>query len=162
MGYRTEKDVLGSVRIDSKDNWQVHFSDTMVEGVYLSNWRMAELNRLTGHRFKKSANTFAAMQSEHAELDARDVVARSIYYEIQVGRGTEHGGVYLDISQKGADFIKKKLPGMYSQFKEFALSCLLRSCQISRRSAPARKLFLEPLLPRARPCASLKGKRLQP
>ncbi len=57
---------------------------------------------------------------EKKELDARDVVARSIYYEIQAGRGTEHGGVYLDISQKGADFIKKKLPGMYSQFKEFA------------------------------------------
>ena len=29
--------------VDSKDNWQVHFSDTIVEGVYLSNWRMAEL-----------------------------------------------------------------------------------------------------------------------
>ncbi|MEM0154440.1 MAG: FAD-binding protein [Methanothrix sp.] len=57
---------------------------------------------------------------EKKELDARDVVARSIYYEIQAGRGTEHGGVYLDISHKGADFIKKKLPGMYSQFKEFA------------------------------------------
>ena len=57
---------------------------------------------------------------EKKELDARDVVARSIYYEIQAGRGTEHGGVYLDISQKGADFIKHKLPGMYSQFKDFA------------------------------------------
>jgi succinate dehydrogenase / fumarate reductase flavoprotein subunit len=54
------------------------------------------------------------------ELDARDVVARSIYKEIQEGRGTEHGGVYLDISYKGKDFIMKKLPGMYMQFKEFA------------------------------------------
>ena len=54
------------------------------------------------------------------ELDARDVVARSIYYEIQKGNGTEHGGVYLDITHKGADFIKKKLPGMYTQFLEFA------------------------------------------
>jgi len=57
---------------------------------------------------------------EKKELDARDVVARSIYYEIQAGRGTEHGGVYLDISHKGAAFIKSKLPGMYMQFKEFA------------------------------------------
>ena len=54
------------------------------------------------------------------ELDARDVVARSIYNEIQEGRGTEHGGVLLDISYKGKDFIMKKLPGMYMQFKEFA------------------------------------------
>ncbi len=54
------------------------------------------------------------------ELDARDVVARSIYKEVQEGRGTEHGAVYLDISYKGKDFIMKKLPGMYMQFKEFA------------------------------------------
>lgn len=54
------------------------------------------------------------------ELDARDVVARSIYHEITEGRGTEHGGVYLDISYKGKDFILEKLPGMYNQFKDFA------------------------------------------
>lgn len=57
---------------------------------------------------------------EKKELDARDVVARSIYYEIKAGNGTAHGAVYLDISHKGADFIKRKLPGMYSQFMEFA------------------------------------------
>ncbi|MCL5008400.1 MAG: FAD-binding protein [Candidatus Marsarchaeota archaeon] len=57
---------------------------------------------------------------EKKELDARDVVARSIYYEIQKGNCTEHGGVYLDIMHKGPDFIKKKLPGMYTQFMEFA------------------------------------------
>jgi succinate dehydrogenase / fumarate reductase flavoprotein subunit len=54
------------------------------------------------------------------ELDARDVVARAIYNEIKEGRGTEHGGVYLDISYKGKDFIMKKLPGMYTQFMDFA------------------------------------------
>ena len=54
------------------------------------------------------------------ELDARDVVARANYAEIQAGRGTEHGGVYLDISYKGADFVKQKLPSMYHQFMEFA------------------------------------------
>ncbi len=54
------------------------------------------------------------------ELDARDVVARAIHNEIKEERGTEHGGVYLDIRHKGAAFIKKKLPGMYDQFKDFA------------------------------------------
>ena len=54
------------------------------------------------------------------ELDARDVVARSNYKEIVEGRGTEHGGVYLDISHKGAKFILEKLPSMYMQYKEFA------------------------------------------
>ncbi len=57
---------------------------------------------------------------EKKELDARDVVARSIYREITEGRGTEHGGVYLDISHKGSQFIMKKLPGMYEQFMDFA------------------------------------------
>ncbi len=57
---------------------------------------------------------------EKKELDARDVVARATYYEIKAGRGGPHGGVYLDISHKGRDFILRKLPGMYSQFKEFA------------------------------------------
>ncbi|MDG7002729.1 MAG: FAD-binding protein, partial [Nitrososphaerota archaeon] len=54
------------------------------------------------------------------ELSARDVVARSIYTEIMAGRGSKGGGVYLDISHKGADHIKKKLPSMYDQFLAFA------------------------------------------
>ncbi len=57
---------------------------------------------------------------EKMELDARDIVARAIYNEIKIGNGTEHNGVYLDISHKGASFIKKKLPAMYEQYKEFA------------------------------------------
>jgi succinate dehydrogenase / fumarate reductase flavoprotein subunit len=54
------------------------------------------------------------------ELSTRDVVARSIYTEVKEGRGTEHGGAYLDISQKPAEYVKKKLPSMYHQFKELA------------------------------------------
>jgi succinate dehydrogenase / fumarate reductase, flavoprotein subunit len=54
------------------------------------------------------------------ELSTRDVVARAIYTEVREGRGTEHGGAYLDISHKPADYVKKKLPSMYHQFKELA------------------------------------------
>src|SRR3984893_1339306 len=54
------------------------------------------------------------------ELSTRDVVARSIYTEANEGRGTEHGGAYLDISHKPADYVKKKLPSMYHQFLELA------------------------------------------
>jgi succinate dehydrogenase / fumarate reductase, flavoprotein subunit len=54
------------------------------------------------------------------ELSTRDVVARSIYTEVREGRGTEHGGAFLDISQKPAEYVKKKLPSMYHQFKELA------------------------------------------
>ena len=54
------------------------------------------------------------------ELSTRDVVARSIYTEVREGRGSEHGGAYLDISHKPAEYVKRKLPSMYHQFKELA------------------------------------------
>jgi succinate dehydrogenase / fumarate reductase, flavoprotein subunit len=54
------------------------------------------------------------------ELSTRDVVARSIYTEVREGRGSEHGGAFLDISHRPADVVKKKLPSMYHQFKELA------------------------------------------
>ena len=57
---------------------------------------------------------------ERMELSARDVVARANHQEIIEGKGSEHGGVYLDISHKPKDYILKKLPKMVSQFKDFA------------------------------------------
>ena len=54
------------------------------------------------------------------ELSTRDVVARANYTEVQEGRGTEHGGVYLDITHLGYEGIMKKLPTMYEQFKNLA------------------------------------------
>jgi succinate dehydrogenase / fumarate reductase flavoprotein subunit len=50
------------------------------------------------------------------ELLPRDVVARAIYREVEAGRGSEHGGVFLDVTHRGADYIKRKLPSMYEQF----------------------------------------------
>ncbi|HXT74414.1 MAG TPA: FAD-binding protein [Candidatus Angelobacter sp.] len=70
-------------------------------------------NRL-GERFMEKYDP------KRMELSTRDVVARSIYTEVREGRGTEHGGAYLDISHKPADYVKRKLPGMYHQFKELA------------------------------------------
>ncbi len=54
------------------------------------------------------------------ELSTRDVVARAIYTEVKEGRGSPHGGAYLNISHKPAEYVKKKLPSMYHQFKELA------------------------------------------
>ena len=54
------------------------------------------------------------------ELSTRDVVARAIYTEVREGRGTEHGGAFLDISHQPADYVKRKLPSMYHQFLELA------------------------------------------
>jgi succinate dehydrogenase / fumarate reductase flavoprotein subunit len=55
------------------------------------------------------------------ELLTRDVVARAIRREVLAGRGSPHGGVFLDIaSRRPAEEIKKKLPSMYHQFKQLA------------------------------------------
>jgi succinate dehydrogenase / fumarate reductase flavoprotein subunit len=54
------------------------------------------------------------------ELSTRDNVARAIYTEVREGRGSPHGGVFLDISYLPADVVRRKLPSMYEQFKELA------------------------------------------
>ncbi len=72
------------------------------------------LKNSKGERFMERYNP------SQMELSPRDVVARSIYSEIQAGRGTSRGGVYLDITHKGRDHIIKKLPRMVRQFKIFA------------------------------------------
>ena len=53
------------------------------------------------------------------ELLTRDVVAKAIMNEVKEGRGSPHGGAFLDIAnRREAEYIKKKLPSMYHQFKE--------------------------------------------
>ena len=55
------------------------------------------------------------------DLLPRDEVARAINSEVKEGRGSPHGGVFLDIaSRRSAEDIRRRLPGMYHQFKELA------------------------------------------
>jgi succinate dehydrogenase / fumarate reductase flavoprotein subunit len=55
------------------------------------------------------------------DLLPRDEVARAINSEVKAGRGSPHGGVFLDIaSRRDPDYIKRRLPSMYHQFKELA------------------------------------------
>ncbi|MCH7959263.1 MAG: fumarate reductase/succinate dehydrogenase flavoprotein subunit [Candidatus Hydrogenedentes bacterium] len=55
------------------------------------------------------------------ELLTRDIVARAIRRQVRSGKGSPHGGVYLDIaSRRSAEDIKRKLPSMYHQFKQLA------------------------------------------
>ncbi|GAB7095724.1 FAD-dependent oxidoreductase [Halolamina litorea] len=58
---------------------------------------------------------------DQMELDARDVVARAIAEEIEAGRGTDSGGVYLDISHRERSFIEERLPRMYERFAELGV-----------------------------------------
>src|ERR671934_1693737 len=72
------------------------------------------LSNKNGERFMEKYDP------KRMELSTRDVVARAIYTEVREGRGTEHGGAFLDISHKPADYVKRKLPSMYHQFLELA------------------------------------------
>jgi succinate dehydrogenase / fumarate reductase flavoprotein subunit len=57
---------------------------------------------------------------QRMELSSRDIVARAINSEVAAGRGTPHGGAYLDITHRKPEFIKSKLPSMYEQFLKLA------------------------------------------
>jgi succinate dehydrogenase / fumarate reductase flavoprotein subunit len=55
------------------------------------------------------------------DLLPRDEVARAINAEVKAGRGSPHGGVFLDIaSRRDAEYVRRRLPSMYQQFKELA------------------------------------------
>src|SRR5947209_8704150 len=88
------------------ENYRAHTADDEEEG-----WRYCQ-----GHKDARRP----------PELLTRDHVSRCIVREIKEGRGSPHGGVYLDISwikQKmpnAAEHIKRKLPSMYHQFKQLA------------------------------------------
>jgi succinate dehydrogenase flavoprotein subunit len=91
---------------DIPDNYKAQTADTPEEG-----WRYTQGD--------KSAR-------RPPELLTRDHVARCIMREVKAGRGSPHGGVYLDIAwikeriPNAAEYIKKKLPSMYHQFKQLA------------------------------------------
>ena len=91
---------------DIPENYRAQTADTPEEG-----WRY-----VTGDKEARRP----------PELLTRDHVARCIMREVREGRGSPHGGVFLDIAwikekiPKAADHIRKKLPSMYHQFKQLA------------------------------------------
>jgi succinate dehydrogenase / fumarate reductase, flavoprotein subunit len=68
---------------------------------------------------RESTSGSASKARRTPDLLPRDIVARAIHSEVKAGRGSPHGGVFLDIhSRRSAEDIKRKLPAMYHQFKE--------------------------------------------
>ena len=105
---------------DLVDMEQVQFHPTgMVapeskKGVLVTEAVRAEGGKLINSEGERFMSKYAP---EKMELATRDVVARSIYQEIIEGRGTENGGVYLDISHLDDDYIDEKLETMVLQFE---------------------------------------------
>ena len=105
-GILTNKEGKRFMFDDIPDNYKAQTADTEEEG-----WRYCQGD--------KNAR-------RPPELLTRDHVARCIVGEIKAGRGSPHGGVFLDIAwikkklSNGEDYIKRKLPSMYHQFKQLA------------------------------------------
>ncbi len=88
-----------------------------VQGILVTEAVRGEGGTLTN---KSGERFMQRYDPEKMDLSTRDVVARAIYTEVKEGRGTEHGGAFLDISHKPAEYVKRKLPSMYHQFLELA------------------------------------------
>jgi succinate dehydrogenase / fumarate reductase, flavoprotein subunit len=105
-GILTNKEGKRFMFDDIPDNYKTQTADSEEEG-----WRYCQGD--------KNAR-------RPPELLTRDHVARCIVREIKAGRGSPHGGVFLDIAwikkklSNGEDYIKRKLPSMYHQFKQLA------------------------------------------
>ncbi|MFO7926942.1 L-aspartate oxidase [Natronomonas sp.] len=85
-----------------------------------------------GRLFNADGERFMERYSpDQMELDARDVVARAIAREVAEGRGTENGGVYLDISHRDATFIGERLPRMYERFSELGVDMAAEPVEVA-------------------------------
>ncbi|OYR39906.1 L-aspartate oxidase [Halorubrum sp. Hd13] len=88
-----------------------------------------------GRLFNAEGERFMERYSpDQMELDARDVVARAIAREVAEGRGTENGGVYLDISHRDADFIRERLPRMYERFHDLGVDMAAEPVEVAPTS----------------------------
>lgn len=116
------------VGVDIIDTEFIQFHPTgMVGERYGDEWDgrlVTEAVRGEGGRlFNTDGERFMERYSPNQmELDARDVVARAISSEIDAGRGTENGGVFLDISHRDESFIQDRLPRMYERFMELGVN----------------------------------------
>lgn len=117
MAYRA-----GAVLVDM-EQMQFHPTGLIVPGSGLSGSVLEEGLRGAGGRLYNALGErfMARYDPVLLERTTRDLVSRAIYTEVQEGRGTAHGGVYLDVSHLGADFVEREFPGMVERCRSLGL-----------------------------------------
>jgi len=126
LGYRAGAEVI--------DMEQIQFHPTGAVYPYDARGRLVTeavrgeggvLKNKLGERF------MTRYDPERMELSTRDVVSRSIATEILEGRGTEHGGVYLDVTHLPASQVESRLPVMLEQFLKFGVDIRVEPMEVA-------------------------------
>lgn len=73
----------------------------------------------------------ARYDPERMERSTRDLVSRASYMEIVAGRGSPNGGVFIDVSHLGAEFVERNFPGMCERVKEVGFDLARRPVEVS-------------------------------
>lgn len=115
MSYRIGAELMDMEQVQFHPTGMVY--PESAKGILVTEAVRGEGGYLLNNKYERYMKRYNPSQME---LSPRDVVARANYLEIKSGRGTEHGGVYLDIRHLPSETIKKKLPRMVKQFKELA------------------------------------------
>jgi fumarate reductase (CoM/CoB) subunit A len=84
-----------------------------------------------GKLFNVDMERFMKNYDERGELATRDVVARAIYNEIRAGRGTDNGGVYLDVTHLPNELIEEKLETMLLQFMDVGVDIRKEAMEVA-------------------------------
>jgi succinate dehydrogenase/fumarate reductase flavoprotein subunit len=102
---------------------QFHPTGLVVPGSLMTGALLEEGLRGAGGRLYNAAGERYMARHDPARLErsTRDVVARATFLEISAGRGTPEGGVLLDVSHLGADFVEKNFRGMVRRCRDFGL-----------------------------------------
>ena len=82
---------------------------------------------LNGHRQRYMAH----YDPRRMERSTRDVVSRSSYLEVMAGRGSTHGGVYIDVSHLGAEFVEQNFPGMVERCRDVGFDLAREAVEVS-------------------------------
>src|SRR5712692_7182573 len=68
---------------------------------------------------------------EKMERATRDVISRSSYMEIAAGRGSPHGGVFIDVSHLDHDFVRRTFPGMVERCRDYGFDLVHERVEVS-------------------------------